>query len=76
MPKSTPGIRREHVDRTAADGRVELVDAFLLGEVEVEGFDDLRARLTSRSAAALSISTSSAAIRRSYPSRAHMRANW
>jgi hypothetical protein len=54
---------------------VELVDAFLLGEVEVEGFDDLRARLTSRSAAALSISTSSAAIRRSYPSRAHMRAN-
>ena len=48
MPKSTPGIRREHVDRTAPDGRVELVDAFLLGEVEVERLDDLRARLTSQ----------------------------
>ena len=41
-------IRREHVDRTAPDGRVELVDAFLLGEVEVERLDDLRARLTSQ----------------------------
>jgi hypothetical protein len=48
VPESTPCIRHEHVDGTAFGRRVELVDSFLRGEVDVESLDGACARLTSQ----------------------------